>query len=218
MLDGLRIENFEEFKKCFDQLPINYRTKDLNAFNLNLIRNNVDVSFLKDYAIKDDRYNRTYFQVSLSYFKDFNRQLDFIEDNFDLLNSWWSVDQLTQFLNKDLNLKVSIDRSKKYKSNSNLFVRRFGFVIFLPRLVKEDDSIKLFDLFYNDKEYYVQMAEAWLLSFLAIYHEKQTYDFLKYNTSIEYSIKSKAISKICDSFRISEKSKTQFRDLRKLIK
>ena len=47
----------------------NYKTKDLDNLNKRLIKEKVDVSFLKDKVIGEDEFHRTYFQVSMGQLK-----------------------------------------------------------------------------------------------------------------------------------------------------
>ena len=96
--------NFNILEKEFKKLG-NYKTKDIDTLNKKLIKDNIDVSYLKDIIDKEDKYHRTYFQVSLSYLKTVEEKMKFIEENAYLLNDWWHVDQLPQFL-KNLNLEL----------------------------------------------------------------------------------------------------------------
>ena len=70
---------------------------------------------------------------------------------------------------------------------------------------------------HNDEEYYVQMAQAWLIAQLAISEPKAVYDWFP-NNGLKYNINGKAIQKICDSFRISQDWKTEFKKLRPELK
>lgn len=72
-------------------------------------------------------------------------------------------------------------------------------------------------LFKDDDEYYVIMAEAWLISYLGIYNPDKTLEYLK-SKPLEYNIVGKSIQKICDSFRVSEENKNRFKEVRKLYK
>lgn len=75
------------------------------------------------------------------------------------------------------------------------FTRRWGYVLFMPSLVKESAAAEtLFLLFQNDDEYYVQMAEAWLLSYLAIYAPEKTWNYLA-NCSLDYKLWEKQFKK-----------------------
>ena len=66
----------------------------------------------------------------------------------------------------------------------------------------------------DDEEYYVQMAEAWLISYLGIYAPQKTFDYIK-GCPLKYNIIGKGIQKICDSFRVSDEWKEKFKSLRK---
>lgn len=214
----MTINNLKDFELEFSKLGSNLRTKDIDLFNKKLIKNKINVSFLKDIVLENQKYHRTYFQVSLGQLKNIEDQFKFIEDNFVLLNDWWHIDQLTQFINKSLTLDYAFVKAKEYINHSNLFVRRWSYVMFMPTLVKLDESFDLIlKLLKNDNEYYVVMAEAWLISFMAIYHPDKTLEYLK-NKPLDYNIIGKAIQKICDSFRISDEYKNKFKELRKIYK
>ncbi len=209
--------NYLEFKQRFKELPPNYKTKDVDSFNKKLIKEKIDVSFLKDYILNHQEYHRTYFQVSLSYLKNYEEKYKFIEDNYFLLNDWWHVDQLTQFI-QNVDLKYAYRKAKKYIKSSHPFLRRWGYVQFIPTLVKKEDTFDLIvNLLKDDDEYYVVMAEAWLISFLAMYHFDKTLEYLK-NTTLKYNIVGRAIQKICDSHVISEENKNIFKEIRKRYK
>ena len=90
--------------------------------------------------------------------------------------------------------------------------------MFMPTLVKETSHFKdLIKLFKDDDEYYVVMAEAWLISYLGIYSPSETLKYLS-EKPLKYNIVSKAIQKICDSYRISDSYKEKFKEIRKLYK
>lgn len=90
--------------------------------------------------------------------------------------------------------------------------------MFMPTLVKESGvAEKLFPLFKDDNEYYVQMAEAWLISYLGVYEPEKTLLYLE-GCPLKYNIVGKAIQKICDSFRVSDELKARFKELRKKYK
>lgn len=210
--------NLQEFEKEFSKLGKDYKTKDVDRFNRDLIKRGVNVSFLRDYVIDKQEYHRTYFQVSMGQIKTIEGKLKFIEDNFDKLNDWWHVDQLSQFVDKELTFDIVYEKAKKYIESDMLFARRWGYVIFMPTLVKDEaraeDIIKLFK---DDDEYYVQMAEAWLISYLGIYAPRTAFNYIK-GCPLKYNIMGKGIQKICDSFRVSDEWKEKFKSLRKLYK
>ena len=70
---------------------------------------------------------------------------------------------------------------------------------------------------HDDNEYYVQMAEAWLIADLAIYNSGEVIKFIE-SQPLHYNIIGKAIQKISDSFRISGDIKKRAKELRALYK
>lgn len=210
--------NFNEFETEFAQLGKGLKTKDIDRFNRSLIKRHEDVSFLKDIVLAKQQYHRTYFQVSLGQIEGMENKLAFIEDNFDKLNDWWHVDQLSQFVDKELEFDFVYEKAKEYIKSEMAFARRWGYVIFMPSLVKcKGVADKLFCLFKDDDEYYVQMAEAWLLSYLGIYEPEKTLKYLE-SCPLKYNIAGKAIQKICDSYRVSDEWKMKFKEVRKKYK
>lgn len=201
----------------FKLLGENKVTKDVDRLNKRLIKEKTDVSFLKNIVLEKQRYHRTYFQVSLGQLKTIEEQFKFIEDNFYNLNDWWHVDQLTQFIKK-IPLDYAFEKAKEYVNHPWPFARRWGYVLFMPELCKNEEAFDLItSLFHNDEEYYVVMGEAWLLSYLGIYFPLKTEQYLL-NCKLNYNIVGKAIQKICDSFRINDEWKTRFKEIRKKYK
>ena len=210
--------NLAQFEEEFSRLGSSYKTKDVDRFNRELIKRNEDVSFLRDIVLLKQEYHRTFFQVSLAQKNELEAKLKFIEDNFDKLQDWWHVDQLSQFVDKHLNFDYVYKKAKEYIDNDILFARRWGYVIFMPTLVK-DISVaeKIFALFKDDDEYYVQMAQAWLISYLGIYAPEKTLEYLD-SCPLKYNIVGKAIQKICDSYRVSDEWKARFKEVRSKYK
>ncbi len=210
--------NLQEFEKEFSKLGKDYKTKDVDRLNRDLIKRAVNVSFLRDIVLTKQEYHRTYFQVSMGQIKGIEGKLKFIEDNFDKLNDWWHVDQLSQFVDKELTFDIAYEKAKKYIESDMPFARRWGYVIFMPTLVKDESRAEdIIKLFKDDDEYYVQMAEAWLISYLGIYAPQKAFDYIK-GCPLKYNIIGKGIQKICDSFRVSDEWKEKFKSLRKLYK
>jgi len=206
--------NLLEFESEFALLGVDYKTKDVDRFNRGLIKRGEDVAFLRDIVLKRQEYHRTYFQVSLAQLDGIEKKFEFIENNFDKLQDWWHVDQLSQFVDKELNFEFAYGKAREYIQSELPFARRWGYVLFMPTLVKDVKvADKLFELFKDDDEYYVQMAEAWLISYLGIYVPEKTLEYLK-ECPLKYNIVGKGIQKICDSYRVSDEWKEKFKEVR----
>ena len=85
-------------------------------------------------------------------------------------------------------------------------------MLFISRLCK-GHAAQLLPLMHDDEEYYVQMAEAWLIAELTVHEPEMVCNWLSQN-DLKYNINGKAIQKICDSFRITDEWKEAFKKLR----
>lgn len=208
---------YEEIRNDLLNIP-NRKTKEVDQYNKQLIKRGEDVSDLKKYVLKDQLLHRTYFQVSMGERKDVHQQFEFIEHNFALLQDWWHVDQLTQFLRKPVEFDYAFKKAGQYIQSDMPFVRRWGYVLFLAGLQKDAaHTEEILSLMKDDEEYYVQMAEAWLICDLAVFNTKAVVQFME-NSKMKYSILGKAIQKICDSYRITNEDKEYFKSLRAGLK
>ncbi len=206
--------NFFKFEKEFKRLGDNLKCADVDRFNRRFIKEGIDVSFLKPYLSEHEEYYRTYFQVSIKQRKTAEEKMAFIEDNAELFHDWWHIDSIVGFLGDSLDFDYALSKAQEYVKSELPYVRRLGYVIFIPRLVRDPSRIEpLFSLFKNDNAYHVVMAEAWLLSFIAMCDAERTYRYLKV-CDLSYDIVSKAIQKISDSHVVSVENKELFKTLR----
>ncbi len=204
----------QEFEAEYRKLGNNLKTKDIDGFNKCLIREKKDVSFLRPVVKERGEYYRTYFQVSLAGKKTIQEKMAFVEDNFDLMNDWWHTDILPGFLGKSLEFDFALEKARGYVTSPLPYVRRWGYVLFIPRLVRDSSRIgPIFELFHNDEVYHVVMAQAWLISYLAMCDPDGTYAYLRY-CDLKYNIVGRAIQKICDSYVVSAEDKERFKSLR----
>lgn len=108
------------------------------------------------------------------------------------------------------------DFIKTYQNSKKEFELRFMLVMMLDHFVEEKYIKSIFatiDTIQND-QYYVQMAVAWLLSILYVKFPKETLDYLK-RTEIDNFTFNKAIQKMLESYRVSEKDKEMLKKLKR---
>ena len=152
-----------------------------------------------------------YFGLALIRAKNVYEQLKFLELNIKKAKSWAITDCVVTYLKKtDFDTFLSLFK-KLYKSN-HTFDRRFCYVFGLKHS-KNPRILEIFPFFTLNEEYMVMMAEAWLLATIAIDFPDEVFKFLEGTNDIV--LKRKTISKMCDSFRISEEQKLRFKTLRK---
>lgn len=210
-------------KQYIDSYLSNYpkiKVKYLDELAKIFIKENKNIEdlqeFLKD---KDNHYlRRIYFQVNLIRRKTLKEKFEFIDNNLKLLQRWEDTDMILNYLSKKSCNSAIFFKARSYIKEKDEFSKRLGYVLLLNQVYKEKVFLnEIFKLFENDERYYVLMAQAWVISFLYMKFPLETYDFLK-NSNLSYKIKSKAISKILDSYQIDNIEKEKVRKLRALVK
>lgn len=102
-------------------------------------------------------------------------------------------------------LEIYINSDKEYEI-------RFALVMYLNYYLTEeyiDRILEKIDKITN-KQYYVQMAIAWLISFAYIKQKEKTEQYLLKNNLDEFTLK-KSIQKIRESYRVSDEDKEKLK-------
>ena len=204
----------EQVQKELDSLPQHYKTADVDRLIRQYVKQKADVSALRSYILDQQQFHRIYYYVNLKGIKDVEQRMAFIHENL-LFSDWWHTDQIIGFVS-ELDFAVALRYAKGYVGDADPFIRRWGYVLFISRLCK-GHAAELLPLMHDDEEYYVQMAQAWLIAELAVHEPEAVYYWLSQN-DLKYNINGKAIQKICDSFRIGQKWKDRFKELRPTLR
>lgn len=139
--------------------------------------------------------------------KDFEVMKNYLDNYSKKIDNWASCDTLK--FNVKNNEKNFMKLSDEYIKSELPFVRRIGMLILFKFIENDkyiDDIYNRLNEFENEKEYYVNMINAWLLCELFIKRRDKTMEFLKNNKLNKFTI-NKAISKCRDSFRVSDDDK-----------
>lgn len=200
----------ELVQKDLDALPEHYKTEDVDRLIRQYVKQKADVSVLRPYILTEQQFHRIYYYVSLDQIKSVDQRMAFIHENL-LFSDWWHTDQIISYV-ADLEFDTALHYAKDYIHSEDPFIRRWGYVLFISRLCN-GRAAQLLPLMHDDEEYYVQMAEAWLIAELAVYEPETVRNWLSQN-DLKYNINGKAIQKICDSFRITDEWKEEFKKLR----
>ena len=203
-----------DVRRELDQLPAGYKTADLDRLIAKLVRQRADLSALREFVLTEQDLHRIYYYVNLKQIKDVRARMAFIHKNL-LFCDWWHTDQLIHFV-ADLPFAEALDYAKDYVRSEDLFIRRWGYVLFISRLGR-GHAAELLPLMQNDEAYYVRMAEAWLIAELAIDEPEAVHAWMAEN-DLRYDVNGRAIQKICDSFRISAAWKEASKSLRPSLK
>lgn len=204
----------EQVMQEIRQLPETYKTADIDRLIKKYNKEQADTSLLRPHILTYQELHRIYYFVPLKQMKDVNERMQFIHANL-LFTDWWHTDQLINFVS-DLDFDVAMEYARNYVDSEDLFIRRWGYVLFISKLGR-NRAKELLPLMKNDDEYYVQMAEAWLLAELAVFEADYVYDWLV-ACDLKYNITGKAVQKMCDSYRISGEWKERFKGLRPMLK
>ena len=152
----------------------------------------------------------------LGYLKDkktFDRYLyQFIEkiDNWAICDMCISSFKIMKRDNSYYDVALDLIKSEKE------FYIRAGLIIMLDHYVDDihiKDILKQVDKINTDM-YYVNMARAWLISICFIKYKEETLKYLK-NNNLDKFTYNKAISKMCDSYRVSLEDKEMLKYMKK---
>lgn len=200
----------EQVQKDLDNLPVRYKTADVDRLIRTYVKQKADVSALRPYILSEQQFHRIYYYVALEQIKNVDGRMAFIHENL-LFSDWWHTDQVISYV-ADLEFDRALSYARNYIYAEDPFIRRWGYVLFISRLCKGHAG-ELLELMRDDDHYYVQMAQAWLIAELAVHEPEVVHQWFQRN-DLKYNINGKAIQKICDSFRISDDWKGEFKKLR----
>lgn len=97
-----------------------------------------------------------------------------------------------------------------FLKSSNPWQVRVGLIILLDHYLSDKDYVEYVlssTNSINSENYYVQMAQAWIISTAFIKHTEYTKDFLKNTFSLSENVKKYTVRKIRDSYRVSDEDK-----------
>ena len=204
----------EQVQEDLNALPAHYKTGDVDRLIRRYVKEQADVSALRPYILDQQQFHRIYYYVNLKQIKNVDGRMGFIHENL-LFSDWWHTDQIISYV-ADLDFVVALSYAEGYIHSEDPFIRRWGYVLFISWLCK-GHAKALLPLLQDDDHYYVQMAEAWLIAELAVHEPEAVYAWLRQN-ELKYNINGKAIQKICDSFRISDEWKAEFKKMRPALR
>lgn len=194
-----------------------YKTKDIDILIKRYIKAGADVSELREHILDEQILHRFYYFVALKQMKDVYQRMEFIHNNL-LFSDWWHTDQLTKFV-KEIDFDTAFAYAREYVKSDDPYIRRWGYVMFISELCRDKRNLeKMLTLFKNDDHYTNQMAEGWLICELARFFPEEMLKWFKEENNLSYKINSKAIQKICDSYRIADEVKERFKALREVMR
>ena len=187
-------------------------SKDIKSISNEIAKGNY-LSFL-DLKLNENLTNSLINANLISKIKDFDIFKTYLKDFVDFADNWASIDTIS-FNIKGKEVEF-LNLAKELLSSQKPFVRRTGVRILFKFLNDKyvDEVCVLIKKLYSEKEYYVNMAVAWLVcegvikqreEFLELFQQKALNDF----------VTNKAISKCHDSFRVTKKDKEYLSSFRR---
>ena len=197
---------------------IGIRTPILKDIAKQIAKNNPQ-TFLE--IMRHDTYEENILHgLIIGYMKiDFKTCVTLLEEFFPF-NTNWAINDITCANLKiwKKHLEEGFGIIKQYLKSSYLWIRRFGLVLLLDFYVNDDYIDSILEMIPNIKgeEYYVGMANAWLISVCYVKYPKKTRILLE-NSTLDFFTKKHAIQKIVESNRISKEEKEFIKKLRAQI-
>lgn len=218
-------QTYQEFiKKLETQADLKYKQfhgtliKDNNLIGIRIptLRNIAKQISKGDYQnfLKENKH-QTYEENILhgfviSYSKtDFDTKLKQLDEFLPYINNWAICDctcsTLKSFKN---NQEEGYQKIIDYLNSNNEWTIRTGLVLLLNYYINDQyiDQILKQAITIKNQEYYVEMANAWLISMCYIKYPKKTEKLLKQKILNTFT-QNKSIDKIRDSYRVTKEDK-----------
>lgn len=177
------------------------------------------LSIAKTKNKEDEFYEETLIQgLVIAGLKDTNRQMKEFEWWTLKIDNWSTCDSTVSTMKSLKKIKDKNDCFEFYLKlcfSEKEFVARFGIVVLMTYFLEEKYIDKIIEMCkkVSREDYYIQMAEAWLLSFVFIKFKEQAYKLFAEKTLSKF-VQNKAISKCRDSFQVSTEDKEWLVDFR----
>lgn len=148
---------------------------------------------------------------------DLEERLEYIKEFVPKIDNWAICDVFCaglKFVNK--NKEEVWKFLKQYLKSNKEFEIRFGVVMLLDFYITEDYIDRVIKILNEIKHegYYVKMAVAWAISICYIKFPSETMKLLQENELDDFTY-NKALQKIIESYRVSEKDKKMIRAMKR---
>ena len=149
---------------------------------------------------------------------DYDKMLLYTDSFADKIDSWAVCDCVCasfKFIKK--HKKEYFLHIQKFLNSKNPWHIRYGLVVLLDYYVDNEYIDEIFNIMDNikNREYYVMMALAWLLSVCYAKFPKETYLYMKKSKIYDEAF-NKGIQKIRESSRVSKEDKEKILNLKRI--
>jgi len=189
-------------------------SKDIKQITKGISKGNF-LSFL-DLQIWDNFPSITIMGNLICKIKDFNLLKHYLDIYSKKIDNWSNCDQLKFDINKN-NKDDFVNLAYDYINSPLPFQRRIALIIMFKFINNENINLvfEIANSLNAEENYYVNMANSWLLCESFIKCREQTLQFLKDHNLNNFTL-NKMISKCQDSYRISGEDKALLKTYKKL--
>lgn len=180
----------------------------LKTYDFSLLYSSIDTHYYEEIMLKGLLIGQSKLSV--------NEIGTYIEDFVPLINNWAVCDSFSAGLKKVKDNKSLLwDYVLKYIVSSKEFEVRFAIDLIINNYIEEEYLSSVFSLFdkIKLKDYYVEMALAWAISFCFIKYYGETIQYFK-KAKLSKFVYNKALQKTCESYRVSNERKNVLREMK----
>ncbi len=200
------------YKAIGVRIPIirNYAKVLSKEYSPHYLINNIDEEYYEEILLKG---------FIIGNYKDltFEELTKYIDNHLTKVRDWSMCDTFVASLKITKKYQDELWKYILNKLNSKKeFDVRFSLVMILNYYINDDYKDKIFDVIKSIKneDYYVKMANAWLISYMFINYFDDTINFIKYNKIDSWTLR-KGITKTIESYRVDSDKKTILSKIRK---
>ena len=200
----------DEYQK-FNQKIV--KTDNIIGIRLPILKNIAKIIAKNDYLsfIKNNKHQYSeeimLHGLVITYLKiDFNESIKLFDEYIKYIDSWATCDSVVMnYKVVSKNLDICLIKIKEYLKSDKPFIKRVGIVLLFYYLNDDyiDEVLKLINSVKSD-DYYVKMANAWLISICLVKYYDKTVKFLK-SCQLDDWTYNKALQKAIESYRIKDK-------------
>ena len=200
----------DEYQK-FNQKIV--KTDNIIGIRLPILKNIAKTIAKNDYLnfIKNNKHQYSeeimLHGLVITYLKiDFNESIKLFDEYIKYIDSWATCDSVVMnYKIVSKNLDICLIKIKEYLKSDKPFVKRVGIVLLFYYLNDDyiDEVLKLINSIKSE-DYYVKMANAWLISICLVKYYDKTVKFLK-SCQLDDWTYNKALQKAIESYRIKDK-------------
>ena len=200
----------DEYKK-FNQKIV--KTDNIIGIRLPILKNIAKTIAKNDYLsfIKNNKHQYSeeimLHGLVITYLKiDFNESIKLFDEYIKYIDSWATCDSVVMnYKIVSKNLDICLIKIKEYLKSDKPFIKRVGIVLLFYYLNDDyiDEVLKLINSIKSE-DYYVKMANAWLISICLVKYYDKTVKFLK-SCQLDDWTYNKALQKAIESYRIKDK-------------